>query len=232
MTATSIALLVVGILLVVLGVLLLVVRKLQPTSSDNFPVFQALGGVKVAGPLGLVIIVIGVVCIASSAFVKPTEVANVAKPPVNPTVSRSTSPIPSSSSASRSASPSASPSGTITDPPNGASNVAANKNLQVSGTVQDIPAGYRLDLSLQFVNSGNGTRYYLAADPKTAITPHNGRWTAPIFVGAPGSIIIRLVLLSPSEIAYVDSPKSVPYQNSGFPTLPGTVLASANYTAK
>ncbi|MGH3192438.1 MAG: hypothetical protein ACRDOL_35365, partial [Streptosporangiaceae bacterium] len=123
-------------------------------------------------------------------------------------------------------------SGSITNPPDGASNVAARKNLQVSGTARAIPSGYRLDLFLQFGNSGNGTRYYIAADPKSAITLHSGHWAAPIYVGDPGYIIIRLVLLSPSEIAYVDSPSSAGYQENGFPALPGTTLASANYTAQ
>jgi streptogramin lyase len=122
------------------------------------------------------------------------------------------------------------PSGTITNPPSGAGNVAVHKNLQVSGTAQDIPSGYRLDLFLQFVNSGNGIRYYIAADPNSAISPHNGHWAAPIFIGGSGPIIIRLVLLSPNEIAYVNS--QVGYQNAGFPSLPGTVLASASYTAQ
>lgn len=124
-------------------------------------------------------------------------------------------------------SPPASPSGTIASPPNGAGNVAAHKNLRVSGTAQDVPSGYRLDLVLQFVNVN---RYYVAADPNSAISLLDGHWAAPIFVGAPGSIIIRLVLLSPSEISYVNS--QVAYQNAGFPTLPGTVLASADYTAR
>jgi hypothetical protein len=130
-----------------------------------------------------------------------------------------------------SATSSSPPSGTIASPPTSA-NVAARKNLQVAGTVQRIPTGYRLDLFLQFVNSGNGVRYYIAADPKSAITPDNGHWAAPIYVGDSGPIIIRLVLLSPSQIAYVDSPSSVSYQSNGFPALPGTTLASANYTAQ
>ena len=137
--------------------------------------------------------------------------------------SRSSSPSQLSSSSS----PSVSPSGIITNPPNGASNVAAHKNLRLSGTAQNIPSGYRLDLFLQFANV---SRYYVAADPNSAISLHNGHWIAPIFIGASGSIIIRLVLLSPSEIAYVNS--QVTYQNAGFPTLPGTVLASASYTAQ
>ncbi|MGH3255460.1 MAG: WD40 repeat domain-containing protein [Streptosporangiaceae bacterium] len=127
-------------------------------------------------------------------------------------------------------SPSAPPGGTISSPPSDTGNVAADKNLQVSGTAQDIPSGYRLDLFLQFVNSGNGIRYYIAADPNNAISLHSGHWAAPIFIGASGSVIVRLVLLSPSEIAYVNS--QVTYQNVGFPSLPGTVLASASYTAQ
>jgi hypothetical protein len=154
-----------------------------------------------------------------------------ASPVPSPTVSSAVTTTPSQHAASPTPS-STSPSGIITSPPDGTSNVAARKNLQLSGTAQDIPSGYRLDLFLQFGNSGNGTRYYIAADPKSAITLHNGNWAAPIYVGDPGSIIIRLVLLSPSEIAYVDSPSSAAYQENGFPTLPGTTLASANYTAR
>ena len=125
---------------------------------------------------------------------------------------------------------SASPSGTITRPPSGTGNVAAGKNLRVSGTAQDIPSGYRLDLFLQYVNSGNGIRYYIATNPNSAISLDNGHWAGSIYIGAPGPIIIRLVLLSPSEIAYVNS--QVVYQDAGFPSVPGTVLASANYISE
>jgi hypothetical protein len=88
---------------------------------------------------------------------------------------------------------------------NGASGVVAHKNLRLSGTAQDIPSGYRLDLFLQFANSGNGIRYYIAADPNTAIVLHDGRWAAPIFIGDSGPVVIRLVMLSPSQVAYVNS---------------------------
>jgi hypothetical protein len=149
-------------------------------------------------------------------------------PPAVPTGSHSAS--PTSASSSLNPSPSAAPVGTITSPPSGASGVTAHKNLRLSGTAQGIPSGYRLDLFLQFANSGNGIRYYIAADPNSAITLQNGRWAAPIFIGDSGSIIIRLVMLSFSQIVYVNSHAA--YQSSGFPSLPGITLASASYTAQ
>lgn len=229
MTAASITLLVVGILLVIFGVLLLVVKKLQTSDSSTFPKFQGPGRIIVEGPLGLVVMVIGILCVVfSPVSYKLGGTSGSSTLSASPTVPHSASPTPTSSSPSPASPASSLPNATITNPPDGASNIAAHKNLQLSGTVGDIPSGYRLDLVLQFVNVD---RYYIAADPRTAFTSHDGKWSAPIFVGDPGSIIIRLVMLSPSEIAYVDNPSSVPYQNGGFPALPGTALATATYTA-
>jgi hypothetical protein len=185
------------------------------------------------GPAVVAPLIVGVILAFVTGWAGRITGGNSPAVSQQPVPSRSASPhapSPTLTSSSLSPSPSAAPSGTITGPPNGASNVAAHKNLQVSGTAQGIPSGYRLDLVLQFVNSGNGIRYYIAADPNTAITLHDGHWAAPIFIGAPGSIIIRLVMLPPSEIAYVNSQPA--YQSGGFPALPGTVLASASYTAQ
>ena len=194
----------------------------KPESSDRSNLHVAL--ITTSGAIVVALISAGALLLTRGG-------GSGASPAPSPTVSSALATTPSQQAASPTPS-STSPSGTITSPPDGASNVTARKNLQLSGTAQDIPSGYRLDLFLQFGNSGNGTRYYIAADPKIAIILHNGHWAAPIYVGDPGSIIIRLVLLSPSEIAYVDSPSSVGYQNNGFPALPGTTLASANYTAQ
>jgi hypothetical protein len=124
MTAVSITLLVVGIVLVIFGGLLLISKKLQTSDSDKFPIFQAPGSVKVTGPLGLVVIVIGIFCMLSSPVAnKLAGSGNVATPSPNPTVSHSSSPTTALSSSSPVASPSTAPNGTVTNPPN-SSNVA------------------------------------------------------------------------------------------------------------
>jgi len=190
----------------------------KPESADRGPIHVAL--ITTGGTIVVALIGAGALFLAHGG-------GSGTSPSPTPTVSSAVVTTPTQHAAPPTSS-SVSPSGTITSPLGDGSNVAARKNLHLSGTAQDIPSGYRIDLFLNWVNVNN---YYIAADPKIAITLHNGHWAAPIYVGDPGSIIIRLVLLSPSEIAYVDSPSSVPYQNNGFPALPGTTLASATYTA-
>ncbi len=120
----------------------------------------------------------------------------------------------------------ADPTGNITDPHSGAKNVYKHEQLRVSGTAQNIPAGHRLDVFLQFVGY---QRYYAAADPNIAAPLVNGRWSLTIFIGDAGRIILWLVSLSPHEVSLVNS--EVTYQSAGYPTLPGTGLASVSFTA-
>jgi hypothetical protein len=234
MNATGITLLVVGIFLVVVGVVLLVV-KVQAFEGNTFrPIFQGPGRVMVSGPVGLVVIVIGVFClILSIASYRVAGSGNSANPPPsssNPTVSPSISSTHTSPSPSSSPSLSAtSPSGAIIVPPSGANNVYAFKNLQMSGSARNIPKNYRLDLFLQFVGV---KRYYAAGDPNKALSFRDGAWKGAIYIGEPKPIIIWLVSLSPSKVRWMNSPRQGPYQNGGFPSLPGSILASATYTAK
>jgi hypothetical protein len=67
MNAFSITTVVVGIFLIVVGVALLVI-KVQKSESESFkPIFQGPGRIMVSGPVGLVVIVIGVFCLIISA---------------------------------------------------------------------------------------------------------------------------------------------------------------------
>jgi len=67
MNALVITFIIVGVFLVLVGVTLLVV-KIQVDSDSGFkPIFQGPGKIMVSGPVGLVVIVIGVVCIGFSA---------------------------------------------------------------------------------------------------------------------------------------------------------------------
>ena len=132
-----------------------------------------------------------------------------------------------SGAATASPSPVAAPEGVITDPPAGATNVYYHEQLHVSGTAQNIPSGYHLDVFLQF--AGN-QRYYAAADPNIAAPLTNGHWSATIFIGEAKPIILWLVSLSPAEINFINN--DVPDQTAGYPTLPGTRLASVSFTAK
>jgi hypothetical protein len=118
------------------------------------------------------------------------------------------------------------PEGVITDPPAGATNVYYHEQLHVSGTAQNIPSGYHLDVFLQFVGD---ERYYAADDPNIAAPLINGHWSATIFIGEAKPIILWLVSLSPAEVNLVNG--DVPDQTAGYPTLPGTRLASVSFTA-
>jgi hypothetical protein len=115
--------------------------------------------------------------------------------------------------------------GTITDPSNGTPN-AQEGQLHVSGTAQNIPSGYRLDVVLQFAGQ---PRYFMAADPNVAAPLINGHWSATIDVGDSGSIILYLVSLSPAEVELVNH--EVHDQTNGYPTLPGARLASVSLSA-
>jgi hypothetical protein len=135
---------------------------------------------------------------------------------------------PSSGSAASSTLPAiAGAAGAITDPSNGATNVYKHEQLHVSGTAQNIPAVYHLDVFLQFSGS---QRYYAAADPNIAAPLVNGHWSATIYIGDSGSIILWLVSLSPAQVDHVNN--QVADQSAGYPTLPGTRLASVSFTAK
>ncbi len=118
------------------------------------------------------------------------------------------------------------PTGTITGPNNGATNVYKHEQLRVSGTAQNIPAGYRLDVFLQFAGH---VRYYAAANPDNPAPLINGHWSATIFIGEAQPIILWLVLLSPAEMNLTNN--EIAYQSAGYPTLPGTRLASVRFTA-
>jgi hypothetical protein len=120
----------------------------------------------------------------------------------------------------------AAPTGTITGPRNGATNVDTNEQLLVSGTAHNIPAGYRLDVFLQFAGH---VRYYAAANPGNPAPLINGHWSATISIGEAQPIILWLVLLSPAEMNLTNN--EIAYQSAGYPTLPGTRLASVRFTA-
>jgi hypothetical protein len=123
-------------------------------------------------------------------------------------------------------SPVPAPEGVITDPPAGATNVYYHEQLHVSGTAQNIPLGYHLDVFLQFVGD---QRFYAAADPNIAAPLTNGRWSATIYIGEAEPITLWLVSLSPAEVKLVNT--DVQDQTAGYPSLPGTRLASVSFTA-
>jgi hypothetical protein len=173
----------------------------------------------ILGGLTIVGVVAGVLlthALGGSSASTPTRTASAPATATPPPGSAASSTPPASAAAF----------GAITDPSNGATNVYKHEKLRVSGTAQNIPAGYHLDVFLQF--SGN-QRYYAAANPDIAAPLINGHWSATIYIGDTGSIIIWLVSLSPDQVNYVNS--QVADQTAGYPTLPGTRLASVNFTA-
>jgi len=188
-------------------------------------------GVQIAVVGGILAIVGGVVTgvfgIVDVELAKPGGQTSTSTPAPTLTTSAS-APVTSSSPATAASAPpsTAAPTETITDPHNGATNVYKHEQLRVSGTAQNIPAGYRLDVFLQFV--GN-MRYYAAADPNIAAPLVNGHWSTTIFIGEAQPIILWLVSLSPAEVNLVNN--EVAYQSAGYPSLPGTRLASVRFTA-
>ena len=188
-------------------------------------------GVQIAVAGGILAMVGGVVAgvfgIVDAERAKPGAQTSTSTPA--PALTKPTSALVTSSPLATAAStpPSAAaPTGTMTDPHNGATNVYKNEQLRVSGTAQNIPAGYRLDVFLQFAGH---VRYYAAANPDNSAPLINGHWSATIFIGEAQPIIVWLVLLSPAEMNLTNN--EIAYQSAGYPTLPGIRLASVRFTA-
>lgn len=189
-------------------------------------------GVQVAAVGGVLAIISGVV--AGVFGILDIELAKPSPQPATPapTSTGTTSASATVTSSSGSATPStplatAIASGAFTVPSSGATNVYKHEQLHVSGTAQNIPPRYRLDVFLQFSGS---QRYYAAADPNIAAPLIKGHWSSTIYIGDSGSIILWLVSLSPAQVNYVNS--QVTYQSAGYPALPGARLASVSFTAK
>jgi hypothetical protein len=188
-------------------------------------------GVQIAVAGGILAIVGGVVSgvfgIVDAERAKPgaqTSTSTPAPAPAKPASALVTSSPPATAASTPSST--AAPAGTITGPNNGATNVYKHEQLRVSGTAQNIPAGYRLDVFLQFAGH---VRYYAAANPDNPAPLINGHWSATIFIGEAQPIILWLVLLSPAEMNLTNN--EIAYQSAGYPTLPGTSLASVRFTA-
>jgi len=183
-------------------------------------------GVQIAVAGGIVVLVggavAGVLAVVGAGPARPG--APVATPaPVLTTaasavVTSSPAPAPSATAA---------PTGTITDPPNGATNVSQNELLLVSGIARNIPAGYRLDVFVQF--GGHG-RYYAAANPGNPAPLVNGHWSAAVRIAQARPVIVSLVVLSSAELSLIND--ELANQSAGYPTLPGIRLASVRFTAK
>jgi len=187
-------------------------------------------GVQIAVAGGIVVIVGGVATgglgIVEAARAGPGAPASTSAPAPARTAPASavvTSSPPAAASAPSSA---AAPAGTITGPRDGATNVPDNEELLVSGTAHNIPAGYSLDVFLQYAGH---SRYFAAANPDNPAPLINGHWSATIFIGEAQPIILWLVLLSPADLTVTNNELS--YQSAGYPTLPGTSLASVRFTA-
>ena len=188
-------------------------------------------GVQIAVAGGIVVIVGGVVAgalgIVYAGLARPG--AQTFTPAPAPALATSASALVTSSppaTAASTPSATAAPTGTITDPRSGATNVSQNEQLLVSGTAQNIPAGYRLDVFMQFAGHA---RYYVAANPDNPAPLINGHWSATIFISQAQPIILWLVLLSPAEMNLTND--ELAYQSAGYPTLPGIKLASVSFTA-
>jgi len=187
-------------------------------------------GVQIAVAAGIVVMVGGVVAGALGivdGLAGPS--AQTPTPAPAPALTTAASALVTSSppaAAASTPSATAAPTGTITDPRSGATNVSQNEQLLVSGTAQNIPAGYRLDVFLQFAGHA---RYYVAVNPDNPAPLINGHWSATIFISQAQPIILWLVMLSPAEMNLTND--ELAYQSGGYPTLPGIKLASVRFTA-
>jgi hypothetical protein len=189
-------------------------------------------GVQIAVVGGIVVIVGGVVAgavgVVYAGLARPG--AQTFTPTPAPALATSASALVTSTppaAAASTPSATAAPTGTITDPRSGATNVSQNEQLLVSGTAQNIPTGYRLDVFMQFAGRA---RYYVAANPDNPAPLINGHWSATISISEAQPIILWLVLLSPAELNLTND--ELAFQSAGYPTLPGIRLASVRFTAK
>ena len=188
-------------------------------------------GVQIAMAGGIVVmmggVAVGVFGVVDAGLARPSAPASTAAPAPALTTAASAL-VTSSPPAAAASTPSATaaPTGTITDPHNGATNVPTNEQLLVSGTARNIPAGYRLDVFLQFAGHA---RYYAAVNPGNPAPLINGHWSARIFISQAQPIIVWLVLLSPAELNLTND--EVAYESAGYPALPGIRLASVRFTA-
>jgi len=186
-------------------------------------------GVQIAVAAGILVmaggVAAGVVAIVDAELARPGAQASTPAPAPALTTQASALVTSSPPAAAASAPPPA--TGTITGPRDGATNVFKNEQLRVSGTAQNIPAGYRLDVFLQFAGH---KRYYAAAgNPDVAAPLINGHWSATVLVGEAKPIILWLVVLSPAEVNLTNN--ELAYQSAGYPALPGAALASVRFTA-
>ena len=186
-------------------------------------------GVRIAVAAGTLVIAGGVAAglfaIVDAELARPGAQASTPAPAPALTTQASALVTSSPPAAAASAPPPA--TGTITGPRDGATNVYKNEQLRVSGTAQNVPAGYRLDVFLQFAGH---KRYYAAAgNPDVAAPLINGHWSATVLVGEAKPIILWLVFLSPAEVNLTND--ELAYQSAGYPTLPGAPLASVSFTA-
>ena len=186
-------------------------------------------GVQIAVAAGILVlaggVAAGVVAIVDAELARPGAQASTPAPA--PALTTQASALVTSSPPAAAASTPPSATGTITGPRDGATNVYKNEQLRVSGTAQNIPAGYRLDVFLQFAGQ---KRYYAAAgNPDVAAPLINGHWSATVLVGEAKPIILWLVFLSPAEVNLTND--ELAYQSAGYPTLPGAPLASVRFTA-
>jgi hypothetical protein len=117
--------------------------------------------------------------------------------------------------------------GTIAAPRNGAL-IIGGAPLSASGTVRDLPPGYRLDL---FLKIPSVPTYYAAGDPRNVLTIRGDDWSGSIYIGAQGPCTVYLVELSPASVVLMNS--EILYQSDGYPSITalGTILASVTLSA-
>jgi hypothetical protein len=177
-------------------------------------------GVMVAG--GLVAVLAGVVI---GAFIKNITNSPAPSHPISARATqRPATPTPSSSPpSSPSPSPSSKNQASITTPTDGTS--VGDGFLSASGTVRQLPPGYRLDL---FLKTSLYPVFYAAGDPNTTLTITGDHWSGKIFIGVqPCSAILYLVELSPASVRTMNI-VDISDQSGGYPSITalGPVLAA------
>jgi len=166
---TSTILVIVGVFLILVGVSLLIVKRFQTSESDtNKPTLQGpMNTFAISGPAGLVVIVIGVVCIVLPTVIGVNRSAGSSPSSIS-------SPAPSSISSSArptvSAVPSTSPGPVITVESPTHNLVSRRVGFVAKGSVS------RLGAHTIWLFDYNGSDFYI--DVKATVSSDGSRWSA------------------------------------------------------
>ena len=208
MNSSSITLISVGIFLVLVGVVLLVIKFRPSDSAASPPIFQGPGRFMVSGPVGLVVIVIGVFCITFSAISYKVTGNNGSVNPT-PTFPSPTPTQPAGITASPSPTPDALPSAPtikIIIPSSGSYvNLNNDVKVQLSGVDMSRQVWLLVQLGSQVFPQGPCDTVSLTVTDCPAVR-----------FGAPGMLYGTRYKVTAVLVNLQDNNKYMPYYENGF----------------